>query len=55
MPPAVRDAFYEAVLLTIARAAAGEDLDVPGLLADVQDVADTQPDRRTPLKTVCSK
>lgn len=45
MPPAVRDAFYEAVLLTIARAAAGEDLDLPGLLNDVQKVADAQGDR----------
>ncbi|MDX3645600.1 extracellular solute-binding protein [Streptomyces sp. MB09-02B] len=55
MPPAVRDAFYEAVLLTIARAAAGEDLDVPGLLTDVQNVAQAQPDRRAPLRTVCSR
>ncbi|MFF7393163.1 extracellular solute-binding protein [Streptomyces scabiei] len=54
MPPAVRDAFYEAVLLTIARAAAGEELDVPGLLADVQNVAEARPDRRAPLRTVCS-
>ncbi|MCC9707040.1 extracellular solute-binding protein [Streptomyces sp. MNU76] len=54
MPPAVRDAFYEAVLLTIARAAAGEELDVPGLLADVQNVAEARPDRRAPLSTVCS-
>ncbi|MEI5525225.1 extracellular solute-binding protein [Streptomyces brasiliscabiei] len=54
MPPAVRDAFYEAVLLTIARAAAREDLDVPGLLADVQKVAEAQPDRAPALRTVCS-
>ncbi|MFE7835539.1 carbohydrate ABC transporter substrate-binding protein [Streptomyces sp. NPDC057474] len=54
MPPAVRDAFYEAVLLTIARAAAGEDLDVPGLLTDVQKVATAQTDRRPALRTVCS-
>ncbi|MFM9696854.1 carbohydrate ABC transporter substrate-binding protein [Streptomyces europaeiscabiei] len=54
MAPAVRDAFYEAVLLTIARAAAGEDLDVPGLLTDVQKVAVAQPDRRPALRTVCS-
>ncbi|WP_405895154.1 carbohydrate ABC transporter substrate-binding protein [Streptomyces sp. NBC_00104] len=53
MPPAVRDAFYEAVLLTIARAAAGEDLDLPGLLNDVQKVADAQGDRPAPLRTVC--
>lgn len=54
MPPAVRDAFYEAVLLTIARAAAGEDLDVRGLLTDVQKVASAQPDRLPALGAVCS-
>jgi alpha-glucoside transport system substrate-binding protein len=55
MPPAVRDAFYEAVLLTIARAAAGDDIGVPGLLRDVQKVADTQTDRRPALRRVCSR
>jgi alpha-glucoside transport system substrate-binding protein len=54
MPPAVRDAFYEAVLLTIARAASGDDIDVPGLLADVQKVAATQTNRRPALRRVCS-
>lgn len=54
MPPAVRDAFYEAVLLTIARAAAGENLDLPGLLTDVQKVTAAQPDRRPALRAVCS-
>ncbi|UUU24030.1 extracellular solute-binding protein [Streptomyces sp. DSM 40750] len=54
MAPAVRDAFYEAVLLTIARAAAGEDLDIPGLLTDVQKVQDAQPSRDTAPQTVCS-
>ncbi|MGW0844873.1 extracellular solute-binding protein [Streptomyces sp. NPDC002787] len=55
MAPAVRDAFYEAVLLTIARAAAGEDLDLSGLLTDVQKVQDAQPPRRTAPQTVCSE
>ncbi|MFF8592317.1 ABC transporter substrate-binding protein [Streptomyces sp. NPDC015220] len=59
MPPAVRDAFYEAVLLTIARVAAGQDADIPGLLKDVQRVQDAQSARdvlhRATLKTVCSR
>ncbi|EMF57213.1 extracellular solute-binding protein [Streptomyces bottropensis] len=55
MPPAVRDAFYEAVLLTIARAAADENIDVPGLLRDVQKVADSRTDRRPALRRVCSR
>ncbi|MEU5366538.1 ABC transporter substrate-binding protein [Streptomyces sp. NPDC005925] len=59
MAPAVRDAFYEAVLLTVARAAAGdEDVGVPGLLADVQLVQDAQSrrsgDKKAVPKTVCS-
>ncbi|CAL9614806.1 hypothetical protein SUDANB176_05707 [Streptomyces sp. enrichment culture] len=58
MAPAVRDAFYEAVLLTIARAAAGQDPDIPGLLQDVQRVQDAQSaqgaDSRAAPKTVCS-
>ncbi|MBA8942557.1 MULTISPECIES: ABC transporter substrate-binding protein [Streptomyces] len=58
MPPAVRDAFYEAVLLTIARAAAGRDIDIPGVLADVQRVQDAQTaqgtDRSAAPRTVCS-
>ncbi|MFF8033591.1 MULTISPECIES: ABC transporter substrate-binding protein [unclassified Streptomyces] len=59
MAPPVRDAFYEAVLLTIARAAAGEDVDVPDLLEDVQEVQDTQSargaDNTAAPKTVCSR
>lgn len=54
MAPAVRDAFYEATLLTIARAAAGEDLDVRGLLTDVQKVQDAQPTRDAAPQAVCS-
>ncbi|OSP43317.1 hypothetical protein B7767_10755 [Streptomyces sp. 13-12-16] len=58
MAPAVRDAFYEAVLLTIARAAAGRDPDVPGLLQDVQRVQDAQSTPgdggRAAPRTVCS-
>ncbi|MFF6786283.1 carbohydrate ABC transporter substrate-binding protein [Streptomyces sp. NPDC012510] len=54
MAPAVRDAFYEATLLTIARAAAGEDLDVRGLLTDVQKVQDAQPTRDAAPRVVCS-
>ncbi|MFF3499857.1 ABC transporter substrate-binding protein [Streptomyces sp. NPDC003247] len=58
MAPAVRDAFYEAVLLTTARAAAGQDPDIPGLLHDVQRVQDAQAAQgagnRAAPKTVCS-
>ncbi|MFR0354446.1 extracellular solute-binding protein [Streptomyces sediminimaris] len=58
MAPAVRDAFYEAVLLTIARVAAkpGKDPDVRGLLRDVQQVQDvsTRDTGRAALRTVCS-
>ncbi|MFJ9585851.1 ABC transporter substrate-binding protein [Streptomyces acidicola] len=54
MAPAVRDAFYEAVLLTIARAAADEDLDIRGLLEDVQQVQEAQPSRQAAPRTVCS-
>ncbi|GGQ02493.1 hypothetical protein GCM10010266_27260 [Streptomyces griseomycini] len=55
MAPAVRDAFYEAVLLTIARAAAGQDPDIPDLLRDVQRVQDAQSaGSRAAPKTVCS-
>ncbi|MFH9038237.1 ABC transporter substrate-binding protein [Streptomyces sp. NPDC017966] len=58
MAPAVRDAFYEAVLLTMARAAAGQDPGVPDLLQDVQRVQDAQDaqgaDSRAAPKTVCS-
>ncbi len=54
MAPAVRDTFYEAALLTIARAAAGTDLGLTGLLTDLQKVQDTQPDRDAALETVCS-
>ncbi|MFI1420027.1 ABC transporter substrate-binding protein [Streptomyces sp. NPDC020731] len=59
MAPAVRDAFYEAVLLTIARAAAGQAPGIPDLLHDVQRVQDAQSapgtDSRAAPKTVCSK
>ncbi|GGY24655.1 extracellular solute-binding protein [Streptomyces djakartensis] len=41
MAPPVRDAFYEAVLLTIARTAEKQDVDVEGLLRDVQSVQNT--------------
>ncbi|QEU88250.1 ABC transporter substrate-binding protein [Streptomyces viridosporus] len=58
MAPAVRDAFYEAVLLTIARTADGQDPDIPGLLRDVQRVQDAQSaqgvDSRAAPKRVCS-
>ncbi|WP_046728597.1 ABC transporter substrate-binding protein [Streptomyces humi] len=58
MAPAVRDAFYEAVLQTIARIAAGQNPGVPRLLQDVQRVQDAQSaqddDGRTAPKTVCS-
>ncbi|MFF4503482.1 carbohydrate ABC transporter substrate-binding protein [Streptomyces sp. NPDC001401] len=54
MAPAVRDAFYEAVLLTIARAATGQDLDIGALLDDVQAVQNAQPGRTAAPKTVCS-
>ncbi|MFE7275457.1 extracellular solute-binding protein [Streptomyces sp. NPDC057623] len=54
MAPAVRDTFYEAALLTIARAAAGADLGMTGLLTDLQKVQDAQPDRDAALETVCS-
>ncbi|MFJ4620125.1 ABC transporter substrate-binding protein [Streptomyces sp. NPDC088812] len=59
MAPAVRDAFYEAVLLTIARAAAGQELRIEDLLRDVQRVQDTPSaqgvDKRAAPKTVCSE
>ncbi|KUL20864.1 extracellular solute-binding protein [Streptomyces regalis] len=54
MAPAVRDAFYEAALLTIARAADEADLDIPGLLKDLQRVQQAQPERDAALETVCS-
>lgn len=54
MAPAVRDAFYEAVLLTIARAAAGQAIDINGLLDDVQSVQNAQPGTSAAPKTVCS-
>jgi alpha-glucoside transport system substrate-binding protein len=59
MAPAVRDAFYEAVLLTVARVAAGQDVKVSDLLRDVQRVQDVESarggDRRAAPKTVCSR
>jgi alpha-glucoside transport system substrate-binding protein len=54
MAPAVRDAFYEAALLTIARAATKQDLEIPGLLRDVQRVQNAQPPRPAAPRTVCS-
>ena len=56
MAPAVRDAFYEAVLLTLARAAATphQDPDIPGLLKGIQRMQDAQPVPPAGPKTVCS-
>ena len=54
MPPAVRDAFYEAALLTIARVAAHEDPGIDGLLQGVQLVQKAQPSRPSVPRTVCS-
>jgi alpha-glucoside transport system substrate-binding protein len=56
MAPAVRDAFYEAVLLTIARVAGKHDPDIKGLLANVQKVQDvsTESAGAAALQTVCS-
>ncbi|MEU8718419.1 extracellular solute-binding protein [Streptomyces sp. NPDC048663] len=55
MAPAVRDAFYEAVLQTIARVADGRDPGTAGLLRDLQRVQDAQgaPGKAAP-RTVCS-
>ncbi|MFE6288082.1 ABC transporter substrate-binding protein [Streptomyces sp. NPDC057877] len=55
MAPAVRDAFYEATLLTMARAAEGTDLGIPDLLSDLQRVQkEAQPRTGTGLARVCS-
>lgn len=60
MAPAVRDAFYEAALLTIAQVAgsgkngAGKSLDVEPILANVQKVQDAQSRGSTAPRTVCS-
>ncbi|MGW3132616.1 hypothetical protein [Streptomyces sp. NPDC001123] len=58
MAPAVRDAFYEAVLQTIAGVAAGQDPGIPRLLQDgqrVQDAGSAQgTDGRAAPRTVCS-
>lgn len=56
MAPAVRDAFYEATLLTVARAASGRNAGIGGLLKDVQKVQDAQSrvDGVAP-QTVCSR
>ncbi|MGW1622351.1 hypothetical protein [Streptomyces sp. NPDC002172] len=58
MAPAVRDAFYEAVLQTIARVAAGRDPGILRLLQDVQRVQDARSargtDSRAAPRTVCS-
>ncbi|MFQ3559316.1 extracellular solute-binding protein [Streptomyces gramineus] len=55
MAPAVRDAFYEAALQTIARVADGQDPGTAGLLRDLQRVQDAQgaPGKAAP-RTVCS-
>ncbi|MEU6770407.1 carbohydrate ABC transporter substrate-binding protein [Streptomyces sp. NPDC046759] len=59
MAPAVRDAFYEAVLQTIATVASGRKPDIPGLLQNVQRVQDARSaqrvDSRAAPKTVCSR
>ncbi|MFF4800730.1 carbohydrate ABC transporter substrate-binding protein [Streptomyces sp. NPDC001351] len=54
MAPAVRDAFYEAVLLTLARAAADQDPHISLLLKDLQAVQSAQPGTSAAPKTVCS-
>lgn len=55
MAPAVRDAFYGAVLETIARVAAHQSPGIPGLLQDVQRVQDAQgAHSRAAPRTVCS-
>ncbi|MEU6875295.1 carbohydrate ABC transporter substrate-binding protein [Streptomyces sp. NPDC046751] len=51
MPAAVRDAFYEAVLLTIAH----PDAPVRDRLDDVQRVQEAQPDHTGRLTGVCSR
>jgi len=56
MAPAVRDAFYEAALLTVARAAAGRDAGIGDLLRDVQKVQDAQSAQGGMApETVCSR
>ena len=58
MAPAVRDAFYEAVLLTIARVAGKDDDPRIGALLQnvqrVQDVSTRNTRRQAALQTVCS-
>ncbi|MER6417905.1 carbohydrate ABC transporter substrate-binding protein [Streptomyces sp. NPDC001137] len=54
MAPAVRDAFYEAVLLTLARAAVHQDPGIPHLLADIQAVQNAQPTPGAAPRSVCS-
>lgn len=55
MAPAVRDAFYEATLLTVARAAAGRNAGIGDLLKDVQKIQDAQSGQGGMApKTVCS-
>ncbi|WP_405900094.1 carbohydrate ABC transporter substrate-binding protein [Streptomyces sp. NBC_00727] len=51
MPAAVRDAFYEAVLLTVAH----PDEPVLPRLQDIQDVQDAQPDTTLRLTGVCGR
>lgn len=58
MAPAVRDAFYEAALETIARVAKGRDPGIPALLRDLQRLQDAQSPQagggRAVPQTVCS-
>jgi alpha-glucoside transport system substrate-binding protein len=60
MAPAVRDAFYEATLLTLAQVAdtgkkgAGKPPDVEPILTNVQKVQDAQSPGDTAPRTVCS-
>ncbi|MEU3337581.1 ABC transporter substrate-binding protein [Streptomyces sp. NPDC002144] len=54
MAPAVRDAFYEAALMTLSRAATGADLGIRGLLRDLQRVQDAQSPSPAGPETVCS-
>ncbi|MFG2511281.1 ABC transporter substrate-binding protein [Streptomyces sp. NPDC048584] len=56
MAPAVRDAFYEAALLTVARAASGRNAGIGDLLRDVQKVQDAQSAQGgVAPRTVCSR
>ncbi|WP_406438363.1 ABC transporter substrate-binding protein [Streptomyces sp. NBC_01613] len=57
MPPSVRDAFYEAALLTIAKVSAKQDPDIPELLKNIQNVQDAWKEQHAGApapRTVCS-